>query len=165
MIKFKLRYCKVQMARYLSGDLSAAARRRVARYIDESEDCYQEYMRQRAFALKLERGLPTLGQPDAPKLEALWSSIEKELQAPPARRAWLEDLRSPPRLQFSYGLTMVLISLLLLLPLAIGYQASPLAIELPRRPLFVRETPSIAAAAGRDLTVATRALATPLPRF
>ena len=50
MIKFKYRYCKVQMVRYVSGDLSDAARRRVARYIEECEDCYREFRRQRDFA-------------------------------------------------------------------------------------------------------------------
>ena len=63
MIKFKYRYCKVHMAKYLSGDLSDITRRRIARFIDESQDCYDEYLRQREITDQLQRSLPAVWPP------------------------------------------------------------------------------------------------------
>lgn len=134
MIRFKYRYCKVHMARYICGDLSEAARRRVGRYIDECEDCHREYMRHREFALKLERSLPTLGRPNQQRLNQLWSSLERELQRPARKSMWLSDFASPQSMQFSYGLVMLAISIALLLPMLIGYHSSLLTVDLPRLP-------------------------------
>ena len=136
MIKFKYRYCKVQMVRYVSGDLSEAARRRVARYIDECEDCYREYTRHREFAHQLESNLPTLGRPDARRLDQLWSSVQRDLQAPDEHREWFRDFGSRSNMQFSYGLLVVAITVALLLPLMIGYRASAFAVDLPGAPQF-----------------------------
>lgn len=136
MFKFKYRYCKVLMARYLSGDLADPARRRVARYIDESEDCYREYMRHREFAQKLERSLPTFGRPNSQRLETVWSALQAELQAPQAQSAWFSDFGARSSLQFSYGLAVLAITIALMLPLAIGFHASPLSIEFPRAPHY-----------------------------
>ena len=134
MIRFKYRYCKVHMARYISGDQSEPARRRVGRYIDECEDCHREYMRHREFALKLERSLPTLGRPNRQRLEQLWSSLERELQTPARQSMWLSEFASPQSMQFSYGLVMLAISIALLLPMLIGFHSSLLPVDLPRRP-------------------------------
>lgn len=134
MIRFKYRYCKVHMARYISGDLSEAVRRRVGRYIDECEDCHQEYMRHREFALKLERSLPTLGRPNRQRLDQLWTSLERELEAPARQSMWLSDFASPHSMQFSYGLVMLAISIALLLPMLIGFHSSLLPVDLPRLP-------------------------------
>lgn len=134
MIRFKYRYCKVHMARYISGDLSEAARRRVGRYIDECEHCHREYMRHREFALKLERSLPALGRPNQQRLDQLWSSLERELQGPARKSTWLSDFASPQSAQFSYGLVMLAISIALLLPMLIGFHSSLLPVDLPRLP-------------------------------
>ncbi len=134
MIRFKYRYCKVHMARYISGDLSEAARRRVGRYIDECADCQREYMRHREFALKLERSLPMLGRPNRQRLDQLWSSLERELHTPARPSMWLSDFVSPQRMQFSYGLVMLAITIALLLPMVIGFHSSLLPIDLPRLP-------------------------------
>ena len=136
MVRFKYRYCKVHMARYLSGDLADPARRRVARYIDENEDCYREYMRHREFAQKLERSLPTFGQPDSQRLEMMWSSLQEELQAPQSQTLWFSDFGSRSSLHFSYGLAILAIVIALMLPLALGYHASPLSIDFPRAPHY-----------------------------
>ncbi|MCY3798695.1 MAG: hypothetical protein OXG84_12860 [Chloroflexi bacterium] len=143
MIGFKYRYCKVHMARYIGGDLSEAARRRVGRYIDECEDCHREYRRHREFALKLERSLPTLGRPNQQRLDQLWSSLERELQRPARNSMWLRDFASPHSLQFSYGLVMLAISIALLLPMLIGFHSSLAPVDLPRLPhsISVDRTP------------------------
>ena len=137
MIRFKYRYCQVHMARFVSGDLSEAARRRVGRYIDECEACHREYIRHRDFAQKLERNLPALGAPKRQRLDELWTSLQGELQAPAKQNAWLRDFASANRLQFSYGLVMLAISILLLLPIAVGFHATLSKVDLPRVPQVV----------------------------
>ncbi len=134
MIRFKYRYCKVHMARFISGDLSEAARRRVGRYIDECDDCQQEYLRHREFAQKLERYLPALGRPSPKRLDVLWSSLQTELQRPVKQTLWFSDFASPQSMRFSYGLVMLAVSIALVMPMAIGFHASVSPVDLPRLP-------------------------------
>ena len=156
MIRFKYRYCKVQMARFVSGDLSEAARRRVGRYINECEDCHAEYKRHRDFALKLERNLPILGRPNAQRLDHLWASLQLELESPSARALSLSDFASQTTMRFSYGLAMLAIAIVLLLPMMIGFRSSLSPVDLPRLPLVVNinQTPDKQLAA-RPLVFAT----------
>ena len=156
MISFKYRYCKVHMARFVSGDLSEAVRRRVGRYIDECEHCQREYRHHREFALKLERNLPTFGRPNALRLDQLWSSLQTELQAPAKQTIWISDFASPSSMQFSYGLVMLAISIALLLPMVIGFHSSLLPVDLPRAPhsVSIDRTPDTQLAA-RSYIVAT----------
>jgi hypothetical protein len=149
MIRFKYRYCKVHIARFVSGDLSDAVRRRVGRYINECRDCHREYMRHREFALKLERNLPTLGRPNAQRLDQLWSSLQLELQRPTAQTVYLSDFASQSTLQFSYGLAMLAITIALLLPMVIGFHSSLLPVDLPRLPysVSINQTPDTQLAA------------------
>ena len=144
------------MARYISGDLAEAARRRVGRYIDECEDCHREYMRHREFALKLERSLPTLGRPNQQRLDQLWSSLERELQSPARKSMWLSDFASPQSMQFNYGLVMLAISIALLLPMFIGFHSSLLPVDLPRLPHSISiDTTPHTQAENRPIVLAT----------
>ena len=175
MVRFKYRYCKVHMARYLSGDLADPVRRRVARYIDENEDCYREYMRHREFAQKLESSLPTFGRPSSQRLDTVWSALQAELQAPQSQSAWLSDFGSRSSLPFNYGLVVLAITIALMLPLAFGYHASPLSIDFSRAPHYavvVRPPARDLSAAPMFATVepgsrgpASLLQSTPSPRF
>lgn len=133
MIKFKYRYCKVHMAQYLSGDLSDTTRRRIARYIDECEDCYNEYIRQRNLANKLERELPIMGRPSEQKLDNIWSAIQSELELPDTESSML-TYKPRRNMTFGYGLVMLMMILILLAPLVIGYHTSVSSVDLPPRP-------------------------------
>ena len=142
MIKFKYRYCKVHMAKYLSGELSDVARRRIARFIDESPDCYEEYLRQREVTDQLQRNLPSFGRPDAQRLDNIWMSLQSEL-APAATRG-LPGSNYLGNTQIGHSLFMVLLAAILLLPLTIGFHPSVATIELPPRPklLELERTPA-----------------------
>lgn len=132
MIKFKYRYCQVHMAQYLSGDLSDTTRRRIARYIDECEDCYNEYIRQRNLANQLERELPSLGRPSVYKLDNMWASIQAELANPSDAPS---SMHRPHRLQtWGYGLAMLIVVAMLLTPWVVGYHTSVSSVQLPPRP-------------------------------
>jgi anti-sigma factor RsiW len=124
------------MARYLSGDLADPVRRRVARYIDENEDCYREYMRHREFAQKLERSLPAFGRPNSQRLDEVWSALQADLQAPRAQSVWYSDFSSRSSMQFSYGLAVLAIAIALMLPLVLGYHSSLLSISIARAPHY-----------------------------
>ena len=139
MVKFKYRFCKVHMARFVSGDLSDPVRHRVARYIDECEDCYREYMRHREFALKLERSLPTLGRPAGAKLDRIWASLQNDLSATQVRATWISEFGSRAGLNFSYGIIIIAITAIaLLLPLMVGFHANLLVVDLPLLPRYVQ---------------------------
>jgi len=134
MIKFKYRYCKVHMAQYLSGDLSDATRRRIARFIDECHDCYMEYIRQLELASKLERELRLLGQPNSQKLDNVWAAIQTELSLPTSELSYRQQR---PISSFGYGLAMLALSIALLIPMISGYHTSITAPDLPSRPQTV----------------------------
>lgn len=133
MIKFKYRYCKVHMAQYLSGDLPDTTRRRIARYIDECQDCYDEYIHQRNLANRLERELPVLGRPSATALDNIWSAIQADLATDTPQSSML-TYRPQKRQTWGYGLVMLMVAMMLLIPLVIGYHASVSPVPLPPRP-------------------------------
>lgn len=137
MIKFKQRYCKVHLPQYLSGDLSDITRRRVARFIDECQDCYDEYVRQRAIADQLQRSLPTLGHPDDQRLNSIWLSLRTELvpaSGPGVARN--NSFQDTPTM--GYGLILIVLATMLLLTFTVGLQSSFIVIDLPPRPPVVR---------------------------
>lgn len=143
MIKFKHRYCQVHMAKYLSGDLSDVARRRIARFIDECQDCYDEYLRQREIRDQLQRNLPVLGRPDAQRLDSIWMSLQSELAPAGAAKSPATGLMG--NTPMGQSLFMVLLAAILLLPLSIGLQTSVAAIDLPPYPrlLNIEATPAM----------------------
>lgn len=125
------------MAAYINGDLSEGARRRIARYIDECPDCYNEYIRQRKLANELERKLPAFGRPDAQQLDRIWASIQGELAfagAGATNSNTHSSHRSTSYTTWSYGLLALAMSLLLLLPIAMSYQASVAIVPSPPQP-------------------------------
>lgn len=140
MIRFKYRYCKVHMARFVAGDLSLAARRKIGRYIDECPDCYRLYNRHREFNRNLSRHLPALGNPNQRRLDNMWAALQNELIAPERPAAGISDFGRRSSLQFSYGLAAVAVCLAMLLPIAAGYRGSLSAVESPPAPHAVAST-------------------------
>lgn len=136
MLKFKHRYVKVHMAQYLSGDLSDITRRRVARFIDECQDCYDEFLRQRSITDQLQRNLPALGRPDDQRLNSIWLSLQTEL-APASGPAIVRNARLPASPSLGYGLILIALATLLL-SLTVGLHGSLYAVDLPQRPPLVR---------------------------
>ena len=163
MIRFKYRYCQVHMARFVSRDLSPAVRQRVARYIDECEDCYREYMRHREFNHKLAQTLPALGAPSQGQLDAVWTALQSELNAPDPPTRALRDFAKRSSLQFSYGLAAVAVCLALLLPVALGYRESLQVVDLPPAPqsLLLARTPVPSLFGGAASDAATQPPASP----
>lgn len=147
MIRFKYRYCKVHMARFVARDLSDAARRRIGRYIDECPDCQRLYNRHREFNHSLSLQLPALGSPNKRQLDSMWAALQGELFAPEQPAAAVGDFAWRSKLPFTYGLAAVAISLALLLPIALGYRGSLGQLEMAPAPhvISLAKTPHYAA--------------------
>ena len=158
MVRFKYRYCQVHMARFVSRDLSPAARRRVARYIDECQDCYREYTRHREFNHRLAQSLPALGSPKQARLDSMWDSLQTQLSADAEPKERLRDFARRGSLQFSYGLAAVAICLALLLPVALGYRGTVHAADLPPAPQLISlaRTPDASLSASGGVMAATQ---------
>ena len=82
MFKFKEMYCKRRMVAYINGELPPQARRRVARYIDECDNCYKEYIRQRGIQRELESGMHMVGRPSEMQLNRIWLGVQSDLYQP-----------------------------------------------------------------------------------
>jgi len=123
---FKYHYCKSRLVAFLNGELPPHARRRVARYIDECPDCYEEYMRQRELQYQLKADMPYLGQPGVGQLDRLWSRIQADMQPPRTR---------PIRFRMRYGLATMALVLVLMLPMVFdNSHVSQAAITQPAPP-------------------------------
>lgn len=175
MIKFKYRYCKVHMAQYLSGDLSDVTRRRIARFIDECQDCYEEYIHQRTLTDQLKRNLPNLGRPDVNRLDCVWSSLQREL-APAGGPPLGQNFKPGGNSTMGYGLVMFALTVALMLPMTVNFHASFASVDLPPRPQGVEivKTPAAGSQAHRHSILSTRTTLarqepllqnTPLPQF
>ena len=158
MFKFKHRYVKVHMAQYLSGDLPDITRRRVARFIDECQHCYDEYRRQRSITDQLQRNLPVLGRPDDQRLSNIWLSLQTEL-APASGPAIIPNAKMPAHPAVGYGMILIVLAALLL-SLTIGLHSSLYAVDLPQRPPLVRiaMTPEAAVPSKQVMQLPTQSL-------
>ena len=142
MFKFKLRYCKKRMTAFIHGELPPHVRRRIGRYIDECPDCYAEYLRQRELARDLERGLPSVGMPCVSQLDRIWAGVQAELSNTPPPH------RPARRYSFSYGMAVVLMAVMVVLPGAVAGQHA--RMNVPSQPApelqVLQKTPTSQAA-------------------
>lgn len=124
MLNLKYRYCKVHMMAYINGELSLAARRRIARYIAEDPACYAEYMRQLDIARELEHRMQCVGRPAMPQLERIWAQVQTNIHAAPVQR--------PQSRRVRYGLLLLVALLVLILPWALANRN--VAPNIPSQP-------------------------------
>jgi anti-sigma factor RsiW len=101
------RYVRANLDKFLDGDLSIGARRRVARHVDTCPACYAAYTQRRDLRRDLQQALPLVGRTPAPDFNRMWDVIRA-------------DLPRPQRTQFRYGLVMLILTLALLVPLTMG---------------------------------------------
>lgn len=125
---FRLHYCKSRMAAFINGELPPAARRRVARYMDECPACYEEYLRQKALHQELTSTLPTFGQPSTAQLDRIWSAVQQDVFTPSRRR---------PVYRMRYGLATLALMLALAIPLFLGEGSVRQAAATPPTPARV----------------------------
>jgi anti-sigma factor RsiW len=114
------------MTAFVNHELPSETRRRVARYIDECPKCYAEYRWQQAIHAELSSQLPAFGRPSSPQLDRIWTGVYRELSAPSAPPA-------RPQSQMRYGMAVLTITLVLMLPMFLKYQGqvAPLTVTQP----------------------------------
>ncbi|GAB4522299.1 MAG: hypothetical protein OHK0046_34730 [Anaerolineae bacterium] len=117
------------MTAFIHNELPPEARRRVARYIDESPACYKVYIQQRALQQELSRSLPAFGQPAPQQLDQLWLSIQSDLFTPERRRR--------PTLQLRYGLATFVLVMSFMLPMFWSENTITQAASTPPTPAEV----------------------------
>jgi len=125
---FKVHYCKARMVAFLNGELSPRSRRRMARFIDECDDCYTEYVRQREIQRNLNSDLRRIGSPDADVLSRILVDVKREVFAPRP---------SPARMSYQrYGLATVVVTLMLIFPLLVGQDQRTQSVATQPTPKF-----------------------------
>jgi anti-sigma factor RsiW len=135
---FKIRYAKARMVAYVHGELPSAARRRIARYIEQYPACYAEYVKQRSAMRELEWKLPLIGQAERPTLDRMWSAIQAGLETstdahtgalPPVRGRTARRF-TRPGFQLRYGVAGLAMACAIVLPMTFtGNRAAFAAIR------------------------------------
>lgn len=128
MFRYKYFYCKYRMVAYLNRELSEPARRRVARFIDECDDCYAEYIRQRELKREIQSRFPAFGQASEAQLNRIWSAIEGDLMDSSPRS-------SKPR-SLQYGFIIAVLLSLLLIPLMTSENSISQAVATQPAPVL-----------------------------
>ena len=102
-------YCQTHIDAFIDGTLHLRARRRVGRHIDNCTACYRVYVNRRELRRELQASMPLVGRDHIPDFDRMWGAIRAELP------------RSRPRYtQFRYGLVMLLLLLVMVVPFMLG---------------------------------------------
>jgi hypothetical protein len=110
--------CRSHLAAFIQGDVSPLLRRRVARHIDHCPACYNLYLRELDLTRDLKRSVPLIGKGQQPAFDAIWSEIQSEIRGPKP---------GLPRFHMRYGLAMLALVIVFLVPLTMGNQRLTLA--------------------------------------
>jgi anti-sigma factor RsiW len=139
----KCRYTRARIPALINQELPVNARRYVARNLDECPRCRADYEQQKRLQQQLQRDMPLLGQPDKMQLNRIRSKVLADLAPQPP-----EPVRVARRPLYMYGLVMVVLVALTLLPLAAAGSAVKAAVPHQPSPRHGanNSTPSVAAA-------------------
>ena len=110
--------CRSHLVAFLHGDVSPLLRRRVARHLDHCPACYSLYLQELDLMRDLKRNVPLIGQGHQPSFDAIWAAIQTDIVKPKP---------SLPRFHMRYGLAMLALVTVFLVPLTLGNQNLTLA--------------------------------------
>ena len=144
--------CQKHVIAYINHDLSPKIRNQVAQHLDQCEACYALYLQHKQTTRELRRVMPLLGNNRPPAFDRVWAAARLDA----ARRT---SNYYPLR----YGMAMLAITFLLLIPVALGRTNHVLA-EPPTQPApLLRVTPNVTAATEEGVSVAFEISQTPAP--
>src|SRR5687767_15006149 len=124
--------CRLHLVAFLHGDVSPLLRRQVARHLDHCPDCYGLYLQELDLMRDLKREVPRIGAGHQPRFDQVWAAIQQDIVKP-----------SMPRFHMRYGLAMVALMLVSLVPLTMGNTKLAFASPPPQPiPLTQHATPS-----------------------
>lgn len=124
----RYRYVVRRLPAYLSGELSEAGRRFVARMIDNDPRCYRAYLEQRAVHDEMRSAVPRVGRPSYEKLDALWATIHEQMQVPAS------TAHSSIATAWQTSMAVLGVVFLLLMPFAVMPHSHSLAASTPQPP-------------------------------
>jgi anti-sigma factor RsiW len=126
--------CRSNLVAFLHGDVSPLLRRRVARHLDHCPSCYRLYLQELDLMRDLKHEMPLIGAGHQPNFDQVWAAIQHDI---------LKPKRTVPRFHMRYGLAMLALVLVFLLPLTTGNQNLTLAAPPTQpAPLAEHATPS-----------------------
>ncbi len=128
---------------YLDHRLAPRLQQRVARHLDDCPRCYLRYTQQRELRRELQRTLPLVSQYEKPDFKRLWVGIQAEL---PRHGV-------PSRMR--YGLAVMALMVMFLLPFTMAHRDIMLAPTIPEPGERVTETPESTEAIAEATVVAS----------
>lgn len=126
--------CRSHLVAFLHSDVSSLLRRQVSRHLDQCPACYGLYMQELDLMRDLKREVPHIGAAHQPRFDQVWAAIQQDIVKPKANM---------PRFDFRYGVAMVALMMVFLVPFTMGNQSLALASPPPQPlPLTQHATPS-----------------------
>jgi anti-sigma factor RsiW len=99
--------CQRRLDAYLDQRLPPRQRRWVARHLDTCPACYAACIERRELRRELQRSLPLVGKSHTPDFGAIWGAVQAELPRH----------EPPPPYRMRYGLALLALIIVFLLPL------------------------------------------------
>lgn len=144
--------CQNHVVRYVHNELPPSLFRRVAQHISQCETCYRIYIEHRGLANELRHVVQLANTGRPPSFERVWAASQAE-----ALR------RTSNYYPLRYGMFMLGISILLLVPFAFGGSNQVLA-EPPTQPApLLRTAPNVTPPTDNGIAVAFEISQTPVP--
>lgn len=156
MIAMSCKHCQKHLIAYIQRELPPAKRRTIARHLDTCATCYPIYREQLRMSSELTQFVPLVGQGKPPSFEKVWAATRLDTRA--GRRF------SSTTYSMRYGVVMLMITLMVLLPFAVGKHGSAFASPPTQpAPLLRLATPISTETHSPGLTVAFQQDGTPAP--
>jgi anti-sigma factor RsiW len=144
--------CQKHLIAYSSHELSPKMRAKVAQHLDHCESCYALYLQHKRTSSELRRVMPLVGNRRPPTFDRVWAAVRLDASR-----------RTSNYYPLRYGMAMIAITVLLLIPFALGRTNQVLA-EPPTQPAPVlRVTPNVTAATEEGASIAFEISQTPAP--
>jgi hypothetical protein len=156
VLKITCSECQTHLLAFLHHDVNPLLRRQLARHLDHCPRCYATYRSELDLMQNLAHELPLMGARNQPDFNAIWKSVQTEIQRPKP---------GIPQFQARYGLAMLVFALVLLLPLTLGNQNLSLSTPPTQpRPVIAHLPPSSTIPKVTETTIAyltNQSLSTP----
>jgi hypothetical protein len=144
--------CQKHVMGYIQRDLEPQLNWQVSQHIHQCENCYAVYQEEKRLLADLRRVVPKIGNDQPPAFERVWKAT---------RAASVH--RSTPQYSLRYGMAMLIVTFLLLIPFAIG-KGNQVFAGPPTQPApLIRITPNGTAATQEGVSVAFEIQQTPAP--
>src|SRR5574337_126904 len=108
--------CQSKLVAYLHHKLTPAQRRQVSRHLDTCEKCYTVYLQHQDLSQNLAQIVPLIGKNQRTSLDRVWSAVQKDINRP---------RHAPASYSARYGLAVLAVMFMLLIPLTLGNQNLP----------------------------------------